>query len=264
VADKKLPKLLTSKEKRRLAQIRFTRARNAEKQYQRQLSAVGNQVGTLIDGFAPGGKVSNMGELVAALRRYAAILKPWARSVTERMHADVDRRDASSWAELAREMGRELRKELRTAPIGKVFRTLMDEQVSLITSIPTEAAERVHAMAREALVSTSARADQLQKAIMRSGQVAAGRAKLIARTETSRTAALLTEARAQYVGSTHYRWHSSEDAQVRPRHRQLNKKIFRWDDPPDAGEPGHPMRYNPGCGPNCRCWAEPILPDLII
>jgi len=248
--DKPKPKL-SPKEARKLAEQRFLKVRGAEAQYQRALVAVGRQVGTLINGFASGGKVTDVKALKGALRKYSELLKPWARLVTARMHRQVDWRDGTSWLELAREMGKTLRTEIESAPTGKLFRSLMSAQAELITSLPLEAAQRVQEFAREALVSTASRADVLAKEILRSGAVTAARARLIARTETSRTAALLMEARARHIGSTHYVWHTSEDADVRPEHRKLNRRVFAWQHPPNAGTIGNPMYYNPGCGPNC-------------
>jgi SPP1 gp7 family putative phage head morphogenesis protein len=255
------PKTPSAKELRKLARERFLRGRKAEAAYQRQLTSVGKQVGSLVKGFAPGGVLKDVEGLRKALGRYADLLKPWALAVTNRMHADVARRDWVSWQELGREMGRTLRKEIRNAPTGAALREAMAAQVKLITSLPTEAAERVHKLTMEALVSTAGRGKEIQEEILRSSDVTVARAKMIARTETSRTASLLLESRAKYVGSTHYRWHTVGDSDVRPLHRKLNNRVFAWDDPPIAGSSGE--RANPGCIYNCRCWAEPILPDEV-
>jgi len=254
------PKKLTPLQRRRIAEQQFTRARAAEKSFQRQLVAVAKKVGTLVDGMAPGGKVKNVSELTTMLNRYAELIRPWARAVTERMHEQVKKRDLGTWTELSKEMARSLRKELRTAPTGELFRTALSEQVHLITSLPTEAAQRIHKLTTEGLMN-STRASEIEKEIMKSGQVTIGRAKLIARTETSRTAALLQESRARYIGSTHYVWHTVHDSDVRAEHRKLDGKTFAWKNPPVAGTDG--MRYHPGQGPNCRCYAEPIIPDVI-
>jgi len=248
----------SAKELRRAARERFLRARKAEGAYQRQLTTVGREVGKLVRGYAPNGIVNNLEGLRAVLLRYSELLQPWAREITQRMHADVSRRDLTSWEELGREMGRSLRKEIKTAPTGQAMREAMSLQVRLITSLPQEAAERVHKLTMEALME-SGRAEEIQKEILKSGNVTVGRAKTIARTETSRTSSLLLESRAKFVGSTHYRWHTVGDSDVRPEHRKLNNKIFEWDDPPIAGSNGE--RANPGCIYNCRCWAEPIIPD---
>jgi SPP1 gp7 family putative phage head morphogenesis protein len=252
------PKPPSSIELRKLARERFLKGRKAETAYQRQLTAVSRQIGALVKGFAPDGVLRDVHGLRAALHRYAEILQPWARSVTAGMHYNVSKRDAVSWAELGREMGRALRKEIAYAPTGQAMREAMALQVKLITSLPIEAAERVHKLAMEAIVE-SGRAEEIQKEILKTGQVTIGRAKTIARTEVSRTASLLLESRAKFVGSTHYIWHTVGDADVRPTHRKLNNRVFEWDDPPVTETTGE--RANPGCIWNCRCYAEPIIPE---
>lgn len=252
-----MPRILTPRERRRITEERFLRARRAEISYQRQLTAVGRHVGQIVNGYAPGGIPISIPGLVGALNRYAEIMRPWARAVTETMHADVGRRDAASWYELGREMGRALKKEIESAPTGIAMREAMNLQVNLITSLPIEAAQRVHRLTTQALLE-STRAEETAKEILKSGHVTVARARTIARTETSRTASLLLESRAKYVGSTHYVWHTSEDSDVRLLHRKLDKKVFSWENPPVTGSRGE--RSHPGCIYNCRCWAEPLIP----
>lgn len=255
------PKKLTEQQLRRAARERFLKARRAEGNYQRQLASVSKRIGTIVKRFAPRGQVMDLTGLTATLTRYAEILRPWARAVTARMHADVSKRDATSWMELAREMGGILRKEIFTQPTGHIMREALHEQVELITSLPREAALRVHRLTTEGLIQAG-RASEIATEIMKTGAVTLGRARTIARTETSRTASLLLEARAQSIGSESYRWHTVGDSDVRPEHRRLNGKVFRWDDPPVAAKTGE--RANPGCIWNCRCYAEPILPDQAV
>lgn len=50
--------------------------------------------------------------------------------------------------------------------------------------------------------------------------------------------------------STHYIWHTQEDAKVRPSHSANDERIFAWENPPATGHPGEDY--------GCRCWAEPI------
>jgi SPP1 gp7 family putative phage head morphogenesis protein len=105
--------------------------------------------------------------------------------------------------------------------------------------------------------------------------VTRSRAELIARTETGRAASALTQARAEYIGSPGYLWRNANDYKVRPEigikhfaklntlakgsHRKLEGTFHRWDDPPIAGVNGE--RAHPGSIYNCRCWAEPVLPQ---
>ena len=102
-------------------------------------------------------------------------------------------------------------------------------------------------------------AAEVSKAIQRTGEVTKARADLISRTEVSRTAATLTQVRAEHVGSTHFIWVTSGDSDVRESHKKLNGKVFMWSDPPVCDPPNY--RALPGCIWNCRCYAHVILPD---
>lgn len=172
------------------------------------------------------------------------------------MVAEVAQRDERSWFRVANQMGESLRKEIATAPIGNVIRERQAEQVRLITSLPLEAAERVQHMTREGIIK-GWRADQIADEIMRTGDVTRSRAILIARTETGRTSTLLTQARAEHVGSDGYFWRTADDSDVRPSHKAMAGKFVAWNAPPTLdGLTGHA-----GAIPNCRCFPEPSLPD---
>lgn len=196
-------------------------------------------------------------KVAEALDRYAGTIQHWAESAGRIMVAEVERRDRTTWAENSREMGRLLRQEIAEAPTGRVMREALDRQVGLITSLPREAAERVRSLANEAIVKGT-RADLLAAEIMRTGEVTKARANTIARTETSRTATELTKARAESIGSTHFIWHTAGDSDVRESHRKLNGRTFRWDEPPETDPGYHAL---PGGIFNCRCWAEPVIPE---
>lgn len=255
---------------------RFGSAREAERFYMRRLREIAKHIGAIIRGF-PVGDPASLGPIVEALHAYSRTLAPWAKSVAARMLDDVNRADTAAWASLARQMSRSLAREIADAPTGAVMQQLLASQVELITSLPIDAAQRVHNLTMEAMVDGT-RADTVAAEILRSGEVSASRAMLIARTEISRTATSLTQARAQHIGSDGYIWRSSRDASVRPSpvdmkpaefarlntlargsHRKLDGTFHRWDDPPIAGE--HGERAHPGCIYNCRCWPEVVLPQ---
>lgn len=197
--------------------------------------------------------------LRVALSEYARILKPWAHSVARYMLADVSRRNLQQWEQNSKEMSRALRAEIAQAPTGMLLTALEDEQVELITSLPTKAAKRVHDLSIDAL-STGRRHEDVMKDILATGKVTEARARLIARTEVSRAQSNLTQARAMYAGSPGYFWRTSRDGDVRDTHRAMEGVYVPWDEPPKTDKNLDP--YHAGCGPNCRCWAEPVLPDL--
>ena len=175
-------------------------SRRAESHYNTRLRQVARHIGAIVKGFAPEGVVKDLDALDKMLSGYATLLRPWASSVAAYMIADVNRRNERVWKTVSKEMGAALRQELQHGTTGMLHAGLMNEQVELIQSLPIKAAERVHRLTTEAML-TSTRASEVAKEIMRTTQVTEARATLIARTEVSRTAVLLTQARAQFAGS---------------------------------------------------------------
>jgi len=233
----------------------FVKAKKLEAQYAARLRKVARFVGEIINGFPPGDPAA-LPAIDAVLKRYSDTIRTWAQAVAARMVSEVAARDERDWKTVTKEMSAGLRQELRKAPTGEAMKAILDDQVKLITSLPTEAAKRVHRLTLEGL-EDSKRASEIAKEIMRSGEVSKSRANLIARTEVARTASTLTQVRAQAVGSTHYIWRTAGDSDVRDSHRKMNGKVVAWDDPPTLdGLTGHA-----GALPNCRCYPEPVIPD---
>jgi SPP1 gp7 family putative phage head morphogenesis protein len=248
---------------RRVARERFMKARIVEREFGIQLANCGRQVGQIIKGFERDGKITDMAALKQSLDAYSKTLEPWAKAIVARMQAQVSRRDLTAWKQLSQSIGSNLHRMIEDAPIGFTLRQMLDETTILITSLPTEAAERVHVLTLEG-ITMGRRAEDIKNDILNSGHVTVSRARLIARTEVARTASVLTEVRAQYVGSTQYRWMTSRDAAVRQEHRIHEGKVFDWTNPPVAGfgKHGVPIHANAGQIWNCRCWSDPLIPDV--
>lgn len=240
---------------------RWEMARVGESHYAGRLRQVARMVGNIIEGFAHDGFLDPGAEPYVrhTLNKYAETLRPWATYTARYMLADVERRNERAWKLVGKDMGRSLRAEILQAPTGMVFQALMADQVELITSLPKKAAERVHGLVIEGL-SDSRRAAEIAEAIAASGKVTEARATLIARTEVSRAAASFTQARAQFAGSEGYIWRTSMDGAVRDTHKAQNGRYIRWDKPPKTDKSLDP--YHAGCGPNCRCYPDPVLPDF--
>jgi SPP1 gp7 family putative phage head morphogenesis protein len=238
------------------ARQHWERAQRREAFYSRSLRSIARQVGEFITQLYESGRQDAIAE---TLRNYADILKPWAQSVSEKMLADIAHKDEQAWMRHAKQMAVAMQQELRTAPMGKVVKELRDRQVDLITSIPLDAAERAQNLAFEAATETSARAKEVAEQIMNSEEVTENKAILIARTEIARSHAVIQEARATWIGSDSYIWHTLKDKQVRLDHQELEGQVFRWDSPPIADKRAN-RRAHPGCIYSCRCFAEPVLP----
>jgi len=232
--------------------------KRAERIYSKQLARLANNIGQIIKGFDPK-DLNQASALQDMLRRYAEALGPWASKVASVMLADVDTSNAKGWRFLSDQVSKGIAREIVLAPAGQVMQKLLSEQVSLIKSLPLDAAKRVHEWTLKG-IEDSTRASEVAKQIMRSGEVTKSRAMTIARTEVARTGSTLTEARAKQIGATHYIWHTSHDGDVRKDHKYLDGKVFAWNDPPIADQASG-ARANPGCIFNCRCWAEPIIND---
>lgn len=256
----------TKKEK-----LAFSRARAGEAQYARALRDLARKIGSVVRAVSPApGDSAAVALLEEMLRKYAKHVEPWARRTAQRMLADVSRRDEAVWHSIGLTMGRHMRREIEGAHTSEFLRTKLAENVKLITSLPTEAAERVHALALGNL-SHGRRADEIADEILRTSDVTVGRAMTIARTEVARAASGLVEVRAKFIGSEGYIWRTAEDEDVRNKpdkrgyanpvgsHRLLNGHFIRWDSPPVASTNG--ARAHAGQIYNCRCYPEPQIPE---
>lgn len=207
---------------------------------------------------SPTGRVSDPSLVTEALRRYSEVIAPWAQSVGTYMLADAERRNRKMWFQVGEEIGRELKREIGQGYIGGVMRELLDDQVHLIKSLPLDAAKRVHELTLEG-VSEGTRAAEIAQQILRTGQVTEARARLIARTEVARTQSVLTQARAEYVGSEGYIWRTAGDFDVRDSHAEMEGKYVRWDTPAKLSDG---TVCHAGQIYNCRCYPEPVIPEF--
>jgi len=243
----------------RIDRQHWERVRNAEQSYVRQLTEVADNISALINTFTPG-DASHLDQLRETLDRYSFLLEPWARIVAERMVADVMTRDANAWFRTSQEIGTNLKAVVETTPLGGAMRKLVEDQVQLIRSLPLDAARRVQQFTNDFMLGGK-RYDELVDLIRQTGPVTVNRATLIARTETAKAQSAVVQARAQHIGAEQYIWHTVRDTAVRLEHRKLEGSVQRWDDPPVAEANGE--RHHPGNFPNCRCYAEPLLPAVI-
>lgn len=104
------------------------------------------------------------------------------------------------------------------------------------------------------------RYEDMIKTIQKSYGVSHNKAKFLARQETSLLMTKFKETRYQEAGVNEYIWGcvaGSPNHPVRPMHKRLEGKKFRWDNPPVVDEQGN--KKNPGQDYNCRCFARPVV-----
>ena len=84
------------------------------------------------------------------------------------------------------------------------------------------------------------------------------RARLIARDQVAKLNGGLTRQRQEDIGVDSYTWRTVGDERVRDTHESVDGQVFSWDNPPSETDDNHP-----GEDYQCRCWAEPILPEYV-
>jgi SPP1 gp7 family putative phage head morphogenesis protein len=85
---------------------------------------------------------------------------------------------------------------------------------------------------------------------------AKSRANLIARDQINKLNGQLNELRQKNAGVKKYIWRTNIDGRERSSHNDWNGKEFSW-------KTGSPKGTNPGDEIQCRCYAEPVLDDLL-
>lgn len=97
----------------------------------------------------------------------------------------------------------------------------------------------------------------LVDAIQKEFNVTKNKAMFLARQETGLLVSAYRKVTYSTVGSKQYKWSTSHDDRVRTMHKELDGKIFSWDDPPVTDDKGN--RNHPGEDWQCRCQAIPIF-----
>lgn len=228
-----------------------------ERQYRSHLRKIARTVGGIVKAHVIGSALRDEKTMLRLLEQYAEALEPWAQRVAATMIESVSKRNKQAWAATSQQIGQALRHPIEESAIRSTVTLLRQQQVALITSLPEEAGRRAQKLVQEAAMDGT-RASAIAEELLRTEDVTVHRADTIARTEIAKANAALTQARAEYVGATHYVWETAKDADVRPSHARLQGKIFRFDDPPEVDEG---RAYNPGEFPNCRCFAVPVVTD---
>lgn len=172
----------------------------------------------------------------------------------------VSRGDAQNHAEvstnLKNQTGIDLSAYLRNSPnIAEKVNALTAGNVQLIKSIRSQYLDKVQNAVMQAMVKGTLNKD-LAAQIKDLGKTTEKRAMFIARDQSSKLNAALTQARHEDVGIKKYMWSTSLDERVRDSHADKEGQIFEYANPPaDTGHPGHDF--------NCRCVQIPVLDDIV-
>lgn len=161
----------------------------------------------------------------------------------------------------ARQLKASLGVDLPTAEpeLGPVMTAFRDENVALIRSLAADKVTRVRAILDDAGAGT--RVEEVAKSIRDMGDVTRSRAELIARDQVLKLNAEVTQKRHEAAGITEFVWSTSRDERVRPDHKALEGKRYRYDDPPVVDR-RRGTRGLPGIHFQCRCVAVPVIPGF--
>lgn len=171
----------------------------------------------------------------------------------------VSRGDAQNHAEvstnLKNQTGIDLAGYLRNSPnITEKVNAMTSANVQLIKSIRSQYLDKVQNAVMQAMVKGTLNKD-LATQIKALGQTTEKRAMFIARDQSSKLNAALTQARHEDIGIKKYMWSTSLDERVRDSHADKEGLIFEYTNPPaDTGHPGHDF--------NCRCVAIPVFDEV--
>jgi len=99
------------------------------------------------------------------------------------------------------------------------------------------------------------RPETMAKGIAKEYNVSLGRARVIARDQTSKLHGQLNRLRQEDLGIRRYIWRTAMDERVRDTHAALAGRTFDYNEPPEPGNPGEDFQ--------CRCFAEPDIEELL-
>lgn len=243
----------------------FQASKSAETAFYRSLKKVAQNSGQIIEAYTVGASITDLKRMTKLLEDYAEAITPWAKRQSLKLLDSISKTNKRQFKKESVKLGKALQAGVGEGETGRVAMALMNEQVALIKSIPIETGLRAQKIAADNFLQGTRAVpdkeivDRLKKEMGMSTEVAVNRAKLIARTETARASASFVQARAVSLGSKGYIWRASMDGATRESHAEMNGKYVPYGPPPLLSDG---TRTHAGEIYNCRCYQDPVLPDL--
>jgi len=175
------------------------------------------------------------------------------RAVNTILRLEAQRHTKTFMAGAKRALGIDLSAVVRDEDLTDYLRLASARNALLIKSLSEDAVKRVQQTVLDGLIAGTSRAD-VQKTLTEQFGIADNRAKLIAQDQMAKLSSDLTRVRHEQAGITEYDWYTSRDERVRPRHRALQGKRYRYGEPTGA-EGG----VGPGQAVRCRCFARGVV-----
>lgn len=208
-------------------------------------------------------------------RRLAALEIAISERVSERRLGGIIRTAAEDTEKHSRkELSRVLQIDLRNESLGLggYIADFTQKNVRLIQSVANSQLSRMEEIIAESTAG-QLRVEVLRDKLMGTFNLSESRAALIARDQTLKANANLTQLRQQQLGVTEYIWSTSNDERVRGRpggkweesdrdHWVLDGTRQTWLNPPVIN-PVTGERAHPGEDFQCRCVALPVVDQLL-
>lgn len=182
--------------------------------------------------------------------------------------AKVAIENAKNWREAFKESYKptEFYKTLLENTQGQIQGTLINktlENAELIRTMPRLWASKATQVVMEETLKGRRASDIKKDIINLYGDISEASAQRIARTEISKTNALLTQTRSQAIGADWYIWKTAKDQRVRNSHEHMEGVLCNYNNPPNPEILDKQNRsygvYNAGSIFNCRCYSAPLL-----
>lgn len=169
---------------------------------------------------------------------------------------------------LANQVSVDLKGQIYNEGIGRALDVKIAENVALIKSIKNEYIEKVGSVVRQNVMEGQ-RSTNLITQIKEQGNVSKSRAKLIARDQTAKLNADLTQLRSEALGAKTYIWSGSMDERERKDHKAMEGMLCKMNDATvysdDNGKTWKKRKsiggveLHPGKAIQCRCVMLPVV-----
>jgi SPP1 gp7 family putative phage head morphogenesis protein len=176
-----------------------------------------------------------------------------SQTVGRILNLEAQRHRSTFMATAKRALGIDLSAVVRDEDLTEYLQAAIDRNVSLITSFADDIMKRIEQTVYTNSIAGNSVAT-LRKELADQFGISDRRAALIARDQTSKFNSDLNRIRQQQAGVTSYSWMTSHDERVRPLHKSLDGKEYKWGEATGAENglpPGQPIR--------CRCVARGIV-----
>lgn len=140
--------------------------------------------------------------------------------------------------------------------VNEILTQNIKNNVSYIKNLENEMYERIDEIVREG-VEKGWPSKKLRDKIIEQTGITKSRAEFLAVDQAGTIMGQITASRHQNLGITSYTWDTSGDERVREKHRDLDGKVFSYDDPPEVNG----RKVLPGEDYRCRCVAMPVFDD---